>query len=82
MSDEEAMKEEPSFEQLDLFTDYDALKKEMEEREAERQKERQLQQAVLDIKKRYGKNAVLKGTSLMDGATAMDRNNQIGGHKA
>ena len=54
----------------------------MEEREAERQKERQLQQAVLDIKKRYGKNAVLKGTSLMDGATAMDRNNQIGGHKA
>lgn len=82
VSDEEAMKEEPSFEQLDLFTDYDALKKEMEEREAERQKERQLQQAVLDIKKKYGKNAVLKGTSLMDGATAMDRNNQIGGHKA
>lgn len=82
VSDEDSVKEQPSFEQLDLFTDYAALKKELEERETEQQKERQLQQAVLDIKKRYGKNAVLKGSSLMDGATAMDRNNQIGGHKA
>lgn len=82
VSDEDSVEEEPSFEQLDLFTDYISRDKELKERKAERQKERQLQQAVLDIKKKYGKNAVLKGSSLMDGATAMDRNNQIGGHKA
>lgn len=82
VSDENCVKDGFSFEQLDLFTDYAALKKEQEKQEAERQRERQLQQAMLDIKKRYGKNAVLKGASLMDGATAMERNNQIGGHKA
>lgn len=82
VSDEDSVEEGPSFEQLDLFTDYTSRDKELKERKAERQKERQLQQAVLDIKKKYGKNAVLKGSSLMDGATAMDRNNQIGGHKA
>ena len=47
-----------------------------------REKERRLQEAMLDIKKRYGKNAVLKGTNLIEGATAIDRNTQIGGHKA
>jgi len=41
-----------------------------------------LQQAVLDIKRKYGKNAILKGTNLLEGATAMDRNRQIGGHRA
>ena len=46
------------------------------------EKERKLQKAMLDIKKRYGKNALLKGVSLVEGATAMDRNNQIGGHRA
>ncbi len=82
VSDEASVKEAISFEQLNLFTDYAALKQEQEEQEAEQKRERQLQQAVLDIKKRYGKNAVLKGSSLMEGATAMYRNNQIGGHKA
>ncbi len=79
---EEAVKKEPEYRQLDLFTDYVALKKEQEEERAKRDKERKFQEAMLEIKKRYGKNAVLKGTNLMEGATAVDRNRQIGGHKA
>ena len=69
-------------EQRDLFTDYASLEREREEEEAELGRERKLQKAMLDIKKRYGKNALLKGVSLVEGATAMDRNNQIGGHRA
>ena len=53
----------------------------MKERQ-EGEKERRLQQAVLEIKKKYGKNAVLRGVSLEEGATARERNRQIGGHKA
>ena len=45
-------------------------------------KERRLQEAMLAVKKRYGKNAILKGMNLQEGATAMERNNQIGGHRA
>ncbi len=80
--DETMVKQKPVFEQLDLFTDYAALQKEQREKEEELEKERRLQQAMLDIKKKYGKNAILKGTNLVEGATAMDRNRQIGGHKA
>lgn len=82
VADESSVTREPVFEQLDLFTDYAALRKEQEEKEERLQRERRLQEAMLDIKKRYGKNAVLKGTNLVEGATAMERNNQIGGHKA
>lgn len=82
VADESSVRKEPVYEQLDLFTDYAALKKEQEEKEEKLERERKLQQAMLDIKKRYGKNAVLKGTNLVEGATAMERNNQIGGHKA
>lgn len=46
------------------------------------EKEKKLQKAMLGIKKRYGKNAVLKGTNYLDGATMRERNQQIGGHKA
>ena len=49
---------------------------------AEREKERNVQKALLDIKNKYGKNAVLKGMNLEEGATAKERNRQIGGHKA
>ena len=55
---------------------------EQEAEEEERRRERSLQQAMLDIKKKYGKNAILKGTNLLEGATAMERNQQIGGHRA
>ena len=53
-----------------------------EEENAKLEKERKLQEAMLSVKKRYGKNAMLKGMNLLDGATTMERNRQIGGHKA
>ena len=69
-------------EQLDLFTDYAALSERKKQEQEEELKEKKRQQAVLEIRKKYGKNAVLKGVSLEDGATAKNRNEQIGGHKA
>ena len=65
-------------EQLDLFGDYER-KQEQSESFA---KERSRQEAILHIKRKYGKNAILRGMNLEDGATAIQRNNQIGGHKA
>ena len=70
------------FVQMDLFTDYEALEKQKQEDEEKRKKERALQEAVLSVKKKFGKNAILKGINLEEGATGMDRNNQIGGHRA
>ena len=69
-------------EQLDLFTNYAALEKKREEEEASLVKEKKVQQALLSIKKKYGKNAILKGMNFEEGATARNRNQQIGGHKA
>ena len=72
----------PETEQLDLFTDYEA-RREQEAKEAARlDKERRIQQTVLRMKKKYGKNAVLKGMNLEEGAMTVERNRQIGGHKA
>ncbi len=69
-------------EQLDLFTDYKAIEKRQQEEKIALDKEKKIQQAVLCMKKRFGKNAVLKGMNLEEGATAKERNKQIGGHKA
>ena len=57
--------------QLDLFTDYEAL-----------EREKAIQGAMLEIRQRYGKNAVVKGLNMLEGATTMERNLQIGGHKS
>ena len=76
-----ASKEEPA-EQLDLFTDYAAKKQQEQADKAAHTRERKLQEAMLGIKKRYGKNAILKGMNLEDGATARERNQTIGGHHA
>lgn len=70
------------YEQLDLFTDYNALEQEKKEEEVRLFRERKLQEAMLSMKKKYGKNAILKGMNLQEGATTMERNRQIGGHKA
>ena len=70
------------YEQLTLFTDFEAEQKQKEQEEAQLSKERKLQEAMLSVKKRYGKNAMLKGMNLQEGAMAKERNNQIGGHKA
>ncbi|SHE60597.1 DNA polymerase V [Tissierella praeacuta DSM 18095] len=80
--DKESIEKEDNIEQLNLFTDYKEVQKEKEEEEAELLKERKIQETILDIKKKYGKNAVLKGVNLEEGATTLNRNKQIGSHKA
>ena len=69
-------------EQLDLFTDYEERDRQQAEDAAALEREKRQQEAILSIKKKYGKNAILKGMNLEEGATARDRNAQIGGHKA
>lgn len=71
-----------SGEQLDLFTDYAARQRQEEREQAELDRERKRQQAMLAIRRKFGKNAILKGMDLEEGATGRDRNAQIGGHKA
>lgn len=75
-------KGQDSFIQMDLFTDYEDLEKQKKENEASLKKERAIQEAILTARKKYGKNAILKGMNLEEGATTMERNHQIGGHKA
>lgn len=79
---ETEVREAETFVQLDLFTDYETLEKEKEAEDRQLAKERKLQEAMLEIKGRYGKNAVLKGMNLQEGAMTTERNRQIGGHKA
>ena len=71
-----------SWQQMDLFTDYEALEEKKKREKAAFEKERRLQEAMLEIRRKYGKNAILKGTSLQEGATMQERNQSIGGHKA
>ena len=68
--------------QLDMFTDYEAVERAEEALRSAEERERRLQQATLAIQERFGKNAMLKGMNLMEGGTTMERNGQIGGHKA
>ena len=76
---ENEVKPQGDFKQPDLFADFEE-QEEVEQEELE--KEKRLQLAIIDIKKKFGKNALLKGMNLMEGATTKERNNQIGGHKA
>ena len=68
--------------QLDLFTDYEAEEARQAEQTAQLAKERRIQETLLNIKEKYGKNAILRGLNFEEGATAVERNKQIGGHKA
>ena len=72
----------PAVDQLDLFADFDTTSKKRAIETQNEQREKKRQQAMLTIKKKYGKNAILKGSDLQDGATTIIRNNQIGGHNA
>lgn len=82
VNESDAKKQDKTYEQFDLFTDYELMDKRHAEENAALDKEKKIQKTVLEIKKKYGKNAALKGTNLKEGATAIQRNNQIGGHKA
>lgn len=69
-------------EQLTLFTDYEALEKKQAKEKADLERERNRQEVIINIRNRYGKNAILRGMNFQEGATAKERNEQIGGHKA
>lgn len=79
---EKDIPKEDSCEQMDLFTDYEAEGKQRAADAEALEQEKDVQKALLDIKKKFGKNAILKGMNLQEDATAVSKNNQIGGHKA
>lgn len=78
--EQDAPKEE--FVQLDLFADVEKMQEQQEREEKADTREKAIQHAMLGIKKKYGKNAILKGTNFQEGATTIERNGQVGGHKA
>ena len=80
--EEEKAKRQAAPAQLDLFTDVDTAEKRQAKEDAALAKERKAQEAVLKIKKQFGRNAILKGLNFEEGATGKERNEQIGGHKA
>lgn len=75
-------KNSKGFEQLDLFTDYEQLQRERDAEERELKRERAIQEATIRLRNKFGKNVLLKGMNLQEGATTMERNNQVGGHRA
>ncbi len=79
---ENDVKTEPVAQQLSLFDDINELDRQAEEEKIREEKERSMQKMMIEIKGRFGSNAILKGTNFEDGATARERNNTIGGHKA
>lgn len=81
VNETEIIEESNKYEQIDLFTNYEERAKKKETEDKELQKEKALQKTIIDIKNKYGKNAILKGMNLEEGATTIERNGQIGGHK-
>ena len=79
---EEKAIQENSTTQLNLFIDYEQKRKQEQKEKKRLEKERRLQETQISIKKRFGKNSILRGLNFEEGATAKERNNQIGGHKA
>ena len=73
---------ENQFEQLDFFTDFEKKQTDKDKEEKALQNEKNMQKAIIELKNRYGKNAVLRGMNLEEGATTISRNSTIGGHKA
>ena len=82
ISEKSMPKTEEMPEQINLFADYDAIRQKREQVAKEEQKEKSLQHAMIAIKHKFGKNAILKGSNLQDGGMTIERNQQIGGHKA
>ena len=80
--DEQIVAKHPSVRQLNLFDDHKITEEQERREEAALKKERRMQEVQIAIKERFGNNALLKGINFEEGATAKDRNQQIGGHKA
>ena len=81
VNEDEYEKNSPNHEQISLFIDYEKQKEEKLQKAKDRKEENNLQHAILDIKKKYGKNAIIKGMNLEKDGTTIQRNAQIGGHK-
>ena len=79
---EQNIPQEENYIKLDMFNDYKTSKFYESIEKSELEKEKRTQQSIIKIKKKYGKNAILKGMNFEEGATMKERNNQIGGHKA
>ena len=82
MSEDDVPQEAEAPVQFNLFDDIAAQEQQHKDEETKLERERKIQEAMLDIKRKFGKNAILNGGSYLDGATARERNGQIGGHKA
>ena len=82
LPEQEAASRTPAFEQLDLFTDYAAEEARKQKEDAALSKEKDLQRAMLEIRKKFGNNAIVKGVNMHEESTGRDRNKYIGGHKA
>ena len=67
---------------MDLFSNYKEIDKKRKQEKKREEEERQIQKAMIDIKEKYGKNAMIKGMNFLEGGTTIERNGQIGGHKA
>ena len=82
LPEQEAASRTPAFEQLDLFTDYAEKEAQKKKEDAALSKEKDLQRAMLEIRKKFGSNAIVKGVNMHEESTGRDRNKFIGGHKA
>ena len=82
LTQEELDDGEPEYEQMSFLVDYEERDRKRAEEQAELMREQKVQKALLNIRDKYGKNAIVRGMNMKDGATAMERNEQIGGHKA
>ena len=82
VEEENSVAQKETYEQLNLFTDYGLQAQQDEQEQHDLEREKKLQHAMLDIQKKFGKNAILKGMNLEEGAMTRERNKQIGGHKA
>ena len=81
LSDGTEREQENQYEQIDLFTDYREIEQNQKEEKQKMQKEKKIQKTIINLKNKYGKNVILKGMNLQEGATTIERNAQIGGHK-
>jgi DNA polymerase V len=79
---DESFEKKEGYQQLDLFNNQEESVKKKDEEIKKEKEDKKIQQAILEIKSKYGKNSVLKALDLEEGATTIDRNNQVGGHKA
>ena len=81
LTDEKELKQENQYEQVNLFTNYGKLAEKEKEEKVKLEKERKIQNIIIDLKNRFGKNAIIKGMDLEEDATTIQRNGQIGGHQ-